>query len=70
MTPLFGRTKSLTELEEDDDRLDTELSIAQKRAAIRRLEEQSGQGSWKAFSSNGKKGGIDWGAVGRWLRTH
>lgn len=66
----FGGEKSLTELEEADDRLDTELSIAKKRAMIRQLEERGGQGSWRAFSSNGKKSGLDFGAIWRWLKTH
>jgi hypothetical protein len=66
----FGKTKTLTELEEDDDRLDTELSIAKKRAMIKQLEERGGEGSWRAFSSNGKKSGLDWKAIWHWLRTH
>lgn len=66
----FESPKTLTELEEKDDRLDTEVSIAQKKAMIKRLEERGGQGSWKAFSSNGRKSGISWSSVWAWLRKH
>ena len=66
----FGKNKTLTELEEDDDRLDSELSIAKKRSMIKQLEERGGQGSWKAFSSDGKKSGISWSSVWNWLKHH
>lgn len=67
--PLFGK-KSLTQLQEDDDRLTTELSIARKRALIRRLDEVGGQGAWKMFSSDGTKRGVNFDAVKKWLREH
>lgn len=66
----FGGEKTLTELEESDDRLDTEVSIAKKRAMIKQLDERGGQGSWRAFSSNGRKSGISWSSVWAWLRKH
>lgn len=66
---LFGK-KSLSDLQEEDDRLTTELSVARKRALIRRLEEVGGQGSWRMFSGDGTKRGVDFSAVKRWLREH
>lgn len=67
---VFGGKKSLTQLQEDDDRLTTEVSIAKKRALIRRLEVVGGQGSWKMFSSDGTKKGISFDRVKNWLKTH
>ncbi len=68
MPNLFAHKPSLTELEEDEERLEgedrnlgTQLSIAQKRAAIKRLKERGL--SPKHFSS-------DWGRIISWLKSH
>ena len=58
------------ELEEEDERLDTEVSIAKKRAMLRELDARAGVGSWKTFSSDGTKKGIDFKRVWHWLKTH
>ena len=67
---LFKQEPSLADLQERDETLDTKLSIAQKQAAIRELEERGGRGFWKSFSSNGQKSGIDFGRVINWIKTH
>jgi hypothetical protein len=68
--PLFQREKTLSELQEQDDRLDTELSIAKKRSMIKELEAKAGAGGWKMFSNDGTKRGISWGRVWDWLKKH
>jgi len=56
----FGRRKTKEELQEDDERLDIELSVAQKRAALKKAKEygvsRSNFGSWREF----------W----HWFKTH
>ena len=64
----YNRTRTLDELEEEDERLDTEVSVARKRAMIKQLNMQAGKGSWRMFSDNGKVSGIDWQRVKTWLR--
>ena len=68
--PLFKREKTLTEKQDEDDSLDTDVSIARKRALLAQLNARAGSGSWKMFSSNNKKSGISWNRVWAWLRTH
>ncbi len=46
---------------EEDERLSTELSIEQKRAAIKRL---------KAAGLTAKSFGFDWNAILRWIKSH
>lgn len=64
----FKGAKSLSDLQDEDERLQMELSVAQKRAAIRKLEER-GVG-WKPFSKDGTKRGISWSGVLAWFRSH
>jgi len=53
--------KTLEELEEENERLDSELSIKQKRALIYTIDREAGfKGAWKMFSDNGKASGINW----------
>ena len=68
--PFFKREKTLTEVQDEDDRLDTDVSIARKRALLAQLNARAGKGSWKMFSNNNKKSGISWSRVWAWLRTH
>lgn len=71
--PLFKREKTLTELQEEDDRLTSELSVTRKRALIKELEDRAGQGSWKIYSDDGTQRGIPpsgWRRIWSWLRTH
>ncbi len=60
---------ALTELYEEDERLNTEVSVVQKKVMLRRLNREMGQGSWKFFSANGKLSGIDWNRVQSWFKT-
>ena len=52
--------KSLEELEEEDGKLDVEISVARKRAMIKAIEQREGKGSWRLFSSNGRLSGLNW----------
>lgn len=69
MTPnLFKREPSLSDLEEQKERLDaedeklgTELSIAQKRMAIAELKKRGLTPKHFLF---------DWGKIVQWLKTH
>jgi len=65
---MFRRPKTLAELQEEDERLDTEVSVARKKAMIRQAERQAGKGSWRMFSDNGRASGINWQRMMAWLR--
>ena len=65
---LFKQEQSLSELQERDERLETEVSIAKQEAMIRELKRR-GQ-DWKQFSDNGKKSGINMGRVWQWFKSH
>jgi hypothetical protein len=58
--PFFHKEKSLSELQEEDDKLNTEYTIEQKKAAIRELKKRGVDP--KAFN------GI--GSIINWLKTH
>ncbi len=66
----FKSKPSLAELQDKDEYLSTKLSIREKEAAIKELEQRMGKGSWKIFSSDGTKGGISWQRVYNWLKGH
>lgn len=53
--------KTLEELQEEDELLSTEVSIEEKREAIRRLKQEGL--SPKHFGGN-------WSAIKNWLRNH
>ena len=57
----FNRQKTLDELSEENERAEVELSLAQKRAAIKRLKEAN---------LTGKSFGWNWSAIRAWLRSH
>ena len=59
MSVLHGH-QTIEELEEQNEVARQELSLAQKRALIKRLEEHRGKGAWRFFSHNGLKSGINW----------
>lgn len=67
---LFNPPKSLAELQEEDERLDTELSVAKKKALIKQLESKMGKGSWRLFSDNGKMSGLSWDRIKNWLKNN
>ncbi len=66
---LFKRHKTLADLEEEEEQLDTEISVAKKRAMLREVDSRMGKGGWRKFSDNGKKSGINWARVWAWLRS-
>ena len=57
---LLKRHRTLEELEEENQEAEQELSLAKKRALIKRLEQHRGKGAWRMFTSTGNKSGIDW----------
>ncbi len=57
----FAKKLTLDEAQEENERLDTELSIEQKRAAIKKL---------KAAGLTAKSFGFDWRAIRNWIKTH
>jgi len=63
-------SKTLSELQEEDERLDTEVSVTRKRAMIKAIEAKMGKGSWRLFSDNGKLSGLNWTRIKNWLKTN
>ena len=55
--------KSIEELEQEDESTQLQLSIAEKKALMRKAEQRYGKGGWKLFSSDGFMSGIDWQAI-------
>lgn len=73
MTPLFQKSRSLSEVEEETEReqaedglLGTKLSIAQKRVAIAELKKRGL--TPKHFGDTAL--GSTWNRVWSWLKTH
>jgi len=62
----FKQESTLAELQEREERMTLQLSIAQKESMIKQLEAKGKQ--WQQFSSNGKKSGISWERMKAWLR--
>jgi len=63
--------KSLEELEEEDGKLDVEISVARKKAMLKAVDAKMGQkGGWRILSSNGRLRGLNWDRVRNWLRTN
>ena len=67
---MFKRHKTLAELQEEDEYLDTEVSVTRKKAMIKALNARMGKGSWRLFSDNGKKSGLNWGRIKNWLKSN
>lgn len=62
----FKQEPTLAELQEKEERVSLQLSIAQKEALIKKVEMQGKQ--WQQFSSNGKKSGVNFDKIRAWLR--
>jgi len=58
----FVNSKSLEEMEEESQQLDTQLEIEQKKALIKKAKAEYGNDWKRVFSGNGKNftSGIDW----------
>jgi hypothetical protein len=68
---LFKEEKSLSQLQEQDEHLDVQLSVARKRALLNELKEKSGSSSfWKLFSDNGSQSGLNFSRIIQYLKTH
>ncbi len=67
---LLKSEKSLGEMEEEHEALKEKRSILEEKVAIKRLEEKMGKGSWRFFSSNGKRSGLSLSSIRSWLREH
>jgi hypothetical protein len=67
---LFKPEKSLAEMEEEIEVTKTRRQLLEEKAAVQQLEAKMGSGSWKMFSSNGKKSGLDTSKIWNWLKTH
>jgi hypothetical protein len=63
----FAQHKSLEELEEENEEQELKLSIAQKKALIKKLEQHGGNPS--DFKKK-KGGGFSFGSIISWLKTH
>ena len=59
--PFWKPSRTLEESQEDNERLEVELSIEQKRAAIKKLKESG---------LTPKSFGGSWRSILAWLRTH
>lgn len=68
---VFGkRERSLSEMEEQEERLDAEISVMRKQQVLKELKQKGGTGLWRHFSTDGTKAGINFRAVINWLKTH
>lgn len=59
------RKKSLAEIEEEDEHVQAELSLAQKQTMLREVRARGGDPAM--FRG---RGGIDFKAIWQWLKTH
>lgn len=57
---VFDKGKSLDEIEQETEEADAKLTLARKKALLKKAEGRYGKGGWKIFSRNGFMSGIDW----------
>jgi hypothetical protein len=62
----FKSEPTLAELQEKEERISVQESIAEKEAMIAKLHAQGKR--WEEFSTNGKKSGIDWSKIKAFIR--
>tara|TARA_Y100000310_G_scaffold164294_1_gene164125 strand:+ start:6719 stop:6925 length:207 start_codon:yes stop_codon:yes gene_type:complete len=63
--------KTLEELQEEEGRLDVEISVTRKRAMLNTIDKKAGQkGYWRLFSDNGKLSGLNLRRALNWLRNN
>lgn len=67
---MFKQQKSLTELQEEDERLDSEITVHRKRLLLKQLNKKMGKDGWKMFSDNGKSSGINFARIIAWLKNN
>jgi hypothetical protein len=62
MPGFLRKAQTIESLEEENENLDAQLSVAEKKALLRELEAKYGKGAWKLFArgkeqNNGSGGG-------------
>lgn len=65
----FRRKRTLEELHEEDERLEAEASVAQRKAVIKEYERRSGN-SWQMLGSQGKLSNDTVRRAWNWLKTN
>lgn len=68
MVNIFKREKSLTELEEEREHEESEVSLLKQKVLRRELEQKMGKGSLRYFK--GEDGKTAWSRVYAWLKSH
>jgi hypothetical protein len=61
--------KSLADLEEEEEYTKQRRRVLEEKVAIRELEQRMGKGSWRHFSMNGKKSGLNVSSIINWLKN-
>lgn len=64
----LDKKKSLAELEEEEEYLQAEYSVEQKRAMIREVRARGGDPN--AIGSDGRGKGLNFQKIWQWLKTH
>jgi hypothetical protein len=62
----FKTEPTLEQLQDKEERLSIQVSIAEKESMIKKLEAQNKR--WQEFSNNGKKSGINFDKIRAFLR--
>ena len=68
MQILPKREKTVSELEEEREHGEAEISVLKQKVLKRELEKRMGEGSAKYFKDD--KGKTSWGKIYQWLKTH
>jgi len=67
MPGFLRKEKSLEDMEAESERLEGQLSIAEKKRLLAELERREGKGAWKMFAQDkdgkGLKSGINWSEI-------
>lgn len=67
---MFQRQKSIDEMEEESEVLDTQIELKRKKLMLAELNKRGGEGFWKKFSFDGTKAGISFQKVKEWLSNN
>lgn len=65
----FMPQKSLSELEEEEEYTKQRRRVLEEKVAIKQLNDRLGKGSWRHFSSNGKRSGFQISSAINWLKN-
>ncbi len=61
--------QKLSDMEEEEEELDIQISVKQKRAILKELDKRGEKGFWRKFSINDKMSGMDWRKALHWIRN-